>query len=394
MNPATASKALAKYKVLDLTRARAGPTAVKQLADWGAQVIKIEMPERGQAADFASRHSPDFQNLHRNKRSLTLNLKSPEGVDIFKKLALEADVIVENYRPDVKHRLGIDYESIKAINPRIVYGSISGFGQDGPYANRPGVDPIVQGMGGHMMVTGEPGRGPMRSGAAISDVTAGLLCANGIMTALLERETSGEGQWVQTSLIESMIFLLDFQAARWTMAQDLPPQVGNNHPTNAPMGVFKTRDGYITIAPTPGMWPKFCAALGAPTLMERPEYENAEARLENRYDLNAEIDRLTETKVSAEWIEIMNQAGIPCGPIYTLEETFNDPQVQHLGIAQTVASEKLGPTTIIGQPIHLSRTPNRLVSATAECGAHTDEILAEIGYGADEIAALRTREVI
>ena len=394
MSLAPASKALAKYKVLDLTRARAGPTAVKQLADWGAQVIKIELPETGQAADFASRHSPDFQNLHRNKRSLTLNLKSPDGVEIFMQLAREADVIVENYRPDVKHRLGIDYESVKAINPRIVYGSISGFGQDGPYANRAGVDPIVQGMGGHMMVTGEPGRGPMRSGAAISDVGAGLLCANGIMTALLERETSGEGQWVQTSLIEAMIFLLDFQAARWTMSQDLPPQVGNNHPTNAPMGVFKTQDGYITIAPIPAMWPKFCAALGAPELVERPEYQNAESRLENRYQLNAEIDALTETKPSAEWIEIMNETGVPCGPIYTLEETFNDPQVQHLGIAQTVQSAKLGPTTIIGQPIHLSRTPNRLVSATPECGAHTDEILAEVGYSAEEIAAFRDRKVI
>ncbi len=394
MSLTPASKALAKYKVLDLTRARAGPTAVKQLADWGAQVIKIELPETGQAADFASRHSPDFQNLHRNKRSLTLNLKSPEGVKIFMQLAHEADVIVENYRPDVKHRLGIDYESVKAINPRIVYGSISGFGQDGPYANRAGVDPIVQGMGGHMMVTGEPGRGPMRSGAAISDVGAGLLCANGIMTALLERETSGEGQWVQTSLIEAMIFLLDFQAARWTMSQDLPPQVGNNHPTNAPMGVFKTQDGYITIAPIPAMWPKFCTALGAPELVERPEYQNAESRLENRYQLNAEIDALTETKPSAEWIQIMNETGVPCGPIYTLEETFNDPQVQHLGIAQTVESPKLGPTTIIGQPIHLSRTPNRLVSATPECGAHTDEILAEVGYSVEEIAAFRDRKVI
>ncbi len=394
MSQATASTALSKYKVLDLTRARAGPTAVKQLADWGAQVIKIELPETGEAPDFAARHSPDFQNLHRNKRSLTLNLKDPEAVEIFYTLAREADVIVENYRPDVKHRLGIDYESIKAINPRIVYGSISGFGQDGPYANRPGVDPIVQGMGGHMMVTGEPGRGPMRFGAAISDVTAGLLCANGIMTALLEREASGKGQWVQTSLIESMIFLLDFQAARWTMAQDLPPQVGNNHPTNAPMGVFKTQDGYITIAPIPAMWPKFCRALGAPELMERPEYENAEMRLENRYALNAEIDQLTETKVSAEWIKIMNDTGIPCGPIYTLDQTFDDPQVKHLGIAQTVESEKLGPVTIIGQAIHLSRTPSRLVSATAECGAHTDEILAEIGYNPEEIAALRTRKVV
>lgn len=394
MQQATASKALSKYKVLDLTRARAGPTAVRQLADWGAQVIKIELPGSDDTPDFMDRHSPDFQNLHRNKRSMTLNLKHPEGRDIFLQLARDADVIVENYRPDVKHRLGIDYEAIKAINPRIVYGSISGFGQDGPYVDRPGVDPIVQGMGGHMMVTGEPGRGPMRSGAALSDVGAGLLCANGILTALLEREVSGEGQWVQASLIEAMIFLLDFQAARWTMARDLPAQVGNNHPTNAPMGVFKTQDGYITIAASRPMWRKLCVALDAQELLERPEYASAASRVTHRQALNADIERVTQTKVSAEWIEIMNKAGVPCGPIYTLEETFNDPQVQHLGIAQTVESPALGPTTIIGQAFRLSRTPSHLVSAAPECGADTDDILSELGYDTEAIAALRSRQVI
>jgi formyl-CoA transferase len=325
---------------------------------------------------------------------MTLNLKHPEGLDIFKQLARHADVIVENYRPDVKHRLGIDYESIKAINPRLVYGSISGFGQDGPYADRPGVDPIVQGMGGHMMVTGEPGRGPMRSGAALSDVGAGLLCANGILTALLERETSGQGQWVQASLIEAMIFLLDFQAARWTMAQDLPAQVGNNHPTNAPMGVFQTQDGYITIAASRPMWRRLCSALGAPELLERPEYATAASRVTHREALNADIEQVTRTQTSAAWIEILNHAGVPCGPIYTLEETFDDPQVQHLGIAQTVESPKLGPTTIIGQAFRLSRTPSHLVSAAPECGADTDDILRELGYGAEAIAALRARQVI
>jgi crotonobetainyl-CoA:carnitine CoA-transferase CaiB-like acyl-CoA transferase len=394
MRHTPASKALAKYKVLDLTRARAGPTAVRQLADWGAQVIKMEMPGSDATPDFMDRHSPDFQNLHRNKRSMTLNLKHPEGLDIFKQLARHADVIVENYRPDVKHRLSIDYAAIKAINSRIIYASISGFGQDGPYVDRPGVDPIVQGMGGHMMVTGEHGRGPMRSGAALSDVGAGLLCANGILTALLEREDSGEGQWVQASLIEAMIFLLDFQAARWTMAHDLPAQVGNNHPTNAPMGVFKTQDGYITIAASRPMWRKFCGALGAPELTTRPEYDTADRRVKNREALNADIERVTQTKASAEWIEIMNKAGVPCGPIYTLEETFNDPQVQHLGTAQTVESATLGPTTIIGQAFRLSRTPSRLVSAAPECGADTDDILRELGYEAETIAVLRARRVI
>ena len=291
-----ASTVLSKYKVLDLTRARAGPTAVKQLADWGASVIKIELPDTGGPSDFAERHSPDFQNLHRNKRSLSLNLKEPKGVEIFKKLAENADVIIENYRPNVKNRLGIDYETIKAINPRIVYGSISGFGQSGPYRDRPGVDPIIQGMGGHMWVTGEPGRGPMRSGAAISDVTAGLLLANGVCMALIERETSGEGQWVHTSLIEAMIFLLDFQAARWTMKRELPGQVGNNHPTNSPMGVFKSSDGYFTIAPTPGMWKKFCTTIGREDLTDHPDYAKASDRAKNREALNIEIDAATSQK--------------------------------------------------------------------------------------------------
>jgi formyl-CoA transferase len=394
MTAESASTVLAKYKVLDLTRARAGPTAVKQLADWGAQVIKVEMPESGAASDFAVRHGADFQNLHRNKRSLTLNLKAPEGVAIFMQLAAQADVVIENYRPDVKHRLGVDYESVKAINPRIVYGSISGFGQDGPYANRPGVDPVIQGMGGHMWVTGEPGRGPMRSGAAISDVTAGLLCANGVLMALLEREHSGEGQWVHTSLIEAMIFLLDFQAARWTMSEELPGQVGNNHPTHSPMGVFKTADGYVTIAPTPAMWSRICSALGRPDLEHHADYATAASRAAHREALNTQVDAVTVTKSSLEWIAIMNEAGIPCGPIYTLAETFADPQVQHLGIAQTVQSQTLGPLTLIGQAIHMSRTPNRLVSATAECGAHTDEILDELGYAAGEVTQLRATGVV
>ena len=389
-----ASEVLSGYKVLDLTRARAGPTAARQMADWGADVIKIEAAGSPGSGDLGRRHGPDFQNLHRNKRSLTLDLKSPDGVGIFMKLAESADVIVENYRPDVKFRLGIDYESVRAINPRIVYASISGFGQDGPYRDRPGLDQIAQGMGGHMMVTGEAGQGPMRSGAAISDMTAGLLAANGIMMALLERERSGEGQWVQSTLLEAQIFLLDFQAARWLIDKEVPPQVGNNHPTNSPMGAYRTRDGHINIAPMPHMWEKLCRVIGRPELIDDPDYATYEARYDNRPALNATIEETVSERDSQEWIELLNEAGIPCGPIYTLDQTFADEQVRHLGVAQTVKSGELGPIEVIGQPVHLSRTPNHMVAAAPEYGEHTDEVLGEIGYSADDVSGFRDRGVV
>src|SRR3954453_20334016 len=231
------------FTVLDLTAHRAGPTAVRQLADWGADVIKIEMPDEHTDATGSRRDGPDFQNLHRNKRSLSLNLKSKEGLAIFMKLAEKADVVVENFKSTVKHRLGVDYEAVKKINPRIVYGSISGFGQDGPYEGRAGVDQIAQGMGGLMSITGHPGGGPIRVGIAINDTSAGLLLANGIVLALLDRERTGEGQVVSTSLIEAQIYMLDFQAARYLMAGEIPRQEGNNHPTGIGTGTFQTSDG-------------------------------------------------------------------------------------------------------------------------------------------------------
>ena len=389
-----AAAVLSDYVVLDLTRARAGPTAARQMADWGADVIKIETPGETGGGDLGRRHGPDFQNLHRNKRSLTLDLKSPEGHEIFMRMAAKADVVIENYRPPVKHRLGIDYEALKAVNPGIVYASISGFGQDGPYALRPGLDQIAQGMGGHMSVTGAPGEGPMRSGAAISDMTAGLLAANGILLALLERERSGEGQWIQSSLLEAQIFLLDFQAARWLVDREVPPQVGNNHPTNTPMGVFRTADGHINIAPMPHMWKKLCTSIGRADLIDNPDFETYEARSEHRDQLNAEIESVTLGKPSQDWIDLLNADGIPCGPIYSLDQTFNDPQVKHLGVAQTVNSPVRGEIEIIGQPVHLSRTPSHLAAPAPEYGGDNDEVLAEFGCSSDEIEGLRERGVI
>ena len=361
-------------------------------------MIKIETPGAPDSADLGRRDGPDFQNLHRNKKSMTLDLKSDEGRAIFHKMAAEADVVVENMRPGVKHRLQVDYETLKAINPRIIYASISGFGQDGPYAERPCLDQIAQGMGGHMMVTGEPGTGPMRSGAALSDMTAGILCANGIALALLERERSGEGQWVDTSLVEAMIFLLDFQAASWTFDRKVPSQAGNHHPSIAPMGAFRTKDSYINIAPMPEMWARFCKTTGLDALVDDPRFSTFDARYENRPALIGEIEKVTTTQTSAYWIELLNGARIPCGPIYTLDEVFADPQVIHSGIAKKVTSAKLGEFEIVGQPLHMTRTPNRhdanIATAAPEYGEHTTDILQRYGYSDSEIAALGKDGVI
>ncbi|MEE2761065.1 MAG: CoA transferase [Pseudomonadota bacterium] len=394
MSHQAASKALDQFLVLDLTRARAGPTAARQLADFGARVIKIELPGDPMYGDFGTRHGPDFQNLHRNKESITLNLKKPRGTEIFLKLVKKADVVVENYRPPVKFNLGIDYESLKKLNPRIVYASISGFGQDGPYANRPGLDQVAQGMGGHMSVTGEPGGGPVRSGAAISDMTAGLLTAGGIFAALLERENSGEGQWLHTSLLEAQIFLLDFQAARWLVDKDVPGQVGNNHPTNVPMGTFPTEDSHVNVAPTAAMWAKFCATMELEELEQDPDYATTQARRDNRGHLNDIIAEKTRQKTTAEWVELLNSARIPCGPINRMDQVFADEQVKHLGVAQVMHSPVCGDVEIIGQPVHLTRTPSNIAQPTPEMGEHTESVLAEVGILGAELEQLKSAGVI
>jgi formyl-CoA transferase len=390
-----ASKALARFTVLDLTRVRSGPTCVRQLADWGANVVKIESPPGVEEPMGGPREGPDFQNLHRNKRSMTLNLKSPEGLAAFKRMVKKADVVVENFRPDVKKRLGVEYKTLARINPRIVYASISGFGQTGPYANRPGFDQIAQGMGGLMSITGLPGQGPVRVGIPVADLTAGLFAALGILVALLEREKSKKGQHIETSLLQAQIFMLDFQGARYLVSGEVAKQAGNNHPTSIPTGVFKTKDGYINIATTgQKIWQRFCETAGATALMENPDYQNAAARSKNRDALSAQIDRHLASATSAEWVERFNAAGVPCGPIYSIDQMFADPQVRHLGIAQSVTKKDKNKMQLIGQPMLLSRTPSRLVARPPELGEHTNAILKEFGFSKKDIAALHKAKAV
>jgi formyl-CoA transferase len=387
---------LSKIKILDLTRARAGPTAVRQLVDWGADAIKIEMPG-GRSGDGmgGNRHGFDFQNLHRNKRGMSLNLKHPKGVEIFKQLAKDADVIVENYRADVKHRLGIDYETIRQINPRIVYGSISGFGQEGPYRDRPGVDQIAQGLGGLMSITGLPDHGPVRVGIPISDLCSGIFLAQGILIALLEREWTGEGKWVSTSLLEAMISMLDFQGSRWTMAGEVAPQAGNNHPTGIPTGMFKTQNGYINIAASGAdLYARMCKAMGREDLLTDERYATSGARYRNRDALNAVIESMTKERPSEEWIKLLNEAGVPCGPVNSIDQTFADEQVQFLEMAQAVTSPLLGELNILGHPVSWNGQRNPLRKSAPELGEDNQVILTGLGYSEDEIARLEKEGVI
>ena len=387
---------LSRFTVLDLTRVRSGPAAVRQFADWGAHVIKIEQP--GQASDDkpgGSAQFADYQNTHRNKRSITLNLKHPKGKALFMQLVKQADVVVENYRPSVKDKLGIDYESLKTVNPRIVLASVSGFGQDGPYRERPGLDQIAQGIGGIMSVTGEPGRGPMRAGIPVADLTSGLFCAIGTLVALLEREESGEGQWIHTSLLQAQVWLMDFQAMRWLMNQEIPGQSGNDHPTSSPTGVFTTADGHMNIAAMGNdIFERLCRVIGAEQLIHDERFKTVALRGKNRPTLNEAINQCTQTQTTAVWIERMNKAGVPCGPILNMQQTMQDPQVRHLNMAQPIKHPKLGDIEVVGQAVQMSRSPLRPFGAAPELGEHNAEVYASLGLDAAALQALKEEGII
>jgi formyl-CoA transferase len=390
-----ASQALSRFRVVDMTQVRAGPTAARQLADWGADVIQVQMPEHMRGDDtLGGQEGSDYQYTHRNKRSITLNLKEPEGIAVLKKLVATADVLLENFRPGVKKRLGIDFEALSAVNPRLVYASISGFGQTGPYATRPGFDQIAQGMGGLMSVTGLPGQGPVRVGIPIADLCGGIFAAYGVTVALLEREQSGKGQWLHTSLLEAMIYMMDFQTSRWTIDHEIPGQAGNFHPTSIPTGVYKTKDGHINIAVFGGkIWERFAEAMGAPEWVTDERSRTKSNRSVHRDWLNAEIEKRLREDTSDHWIEKLNAAGVACGRINNLRETFEEPQVRHLGILKNVTSPHLGEQVLMGQPVTLTRTPSTIARAAPRRGEHSEEVLREIGYAPEELARMKSAGV-
>ena len=390
-----ASTALQRFRVIDLTQVRAGPTACRQLADWGADVIQVQMPEHMRGDDtLGGQDGSDYQYTHRNKRSVTLNLKEAEGISVLKRLIATADVVVENFRPDVKFRLGIDYESLAKDQPRLVYASISGFGQTGPLANRPGFDQIAQGMGGLMSVTGLPEQGPVRVGIPIADLCAGIFAAQGILVALLERETSGKGQWLHTSLLESMVYMMDFQTSRWLIDGEVATQAGNYHPTSIPTGVYKARDGYMNIAVFGSkIWERFCATLGAPEWVSDERFRDKASRSINRDALNAAINARLVNQDRDYWIEHFNADGVACGHINNVQEVFEEPQIQHLQMVQDVVSKHLGSQRLMGQPMQLERTPSRIARAAPRRGEHTEEVLGELGLGAADLARMKSTGV-
>src|ERR1700759_509081 len=388
---------LSRFKVIDLTLARAGPSCVRTLADWGADVIRVEPPpDAGEAGELVGRRDgSDFQNLHRNKRAITLNLKSDEGREILLRLAEQADVVVENMRPGVTKRLGVDYESVRQRNQRVVYGSISGFGQCGPYTWRPSIDQIAQGMSGIMSVTGIPGQGPVRVGVAVTDIMAGAFLAQGILIALLDREVSGQGRWVQTSLIEAGLTLLDFQATRWTMDKKIPPQEGNNHPTNPPMGCFRTADGHINIVATSNKnFQIFCKLIDRQDMAADPRFVSTASRRQNKQAMNEIIAAALLAKTTAEWFDLIVAAELPGGPVYNIKQAFADPQVEALKLKRSVKHPRLGELDLVAQPCQITGFDRDIRTATPDLGENNNKILGSLGYSAEEIEKLKAARVI
>ena len=368
-------------RVVDLTRARSGPTCVRQLADLGADVVQVADPRSGDIA------GSDSANLQRNKRSVALDLHHPDGLAAFLALTDRADVLVENMRPSVKHRLGIGPEVLCERNPRLVYASISGFGQTGPYAERGGLDQVAQGMGGVMSVTGPPGTGPWRVGIAISDTASGTFLTQGVLAALYARERTGRGQWVHTSLLEAMVNFMDFQACRWLTDGEVPPQQGNDHPTFFPMGTYRCADGYVNIAGLKGL-DAFLGALGLDDLLDDPRFATDDARKANRVEFNAACEERLTTMTVVECVEQLNALDIPAGPVYSVDQVFADPQVEQLDLYERRDDAAGNSVALLRYPVTLTGTPASIRSGPPRSGGDTRAVLAELGYDPEAVAAL------
>jgi formyl-CoA transferase len=385
------SAALSDVTVIDLTTVRSGPTCTKILADFGADVVRVERPGESDRGRVFFDHA----DLHRNKKSVVLDLQDERGVAILKRWAQRADVVVENYRPEVKRRLGVDYETLSRANPRLVYGSISGFGQEGPYRDRPGYDQIVQGMSGLMWLTGTEESAPLRVGIPIGDLLAGYFCAMGILVALLERQRSGRGQHVTTSLLEALTGSLSFQAAKYLNTGEVPPPVGNHHPLTAPMGVYRAQDGFLNLAVgNDEMWRRLCRVLGVPALADDRRFARNQARVTNRAAVDAIVVERLAARPVAEWVTTLNEAGVACGPISRLDQVFGDPQVRRAGLVHEHEHPAFGPVKVLGLPVGLSRTPPTVRTPAPVPGAHTREVLAALGYAPAEIDALAEAGVV
>ena len=393
-------KALEGIKVLDLSRALAGPYCTMMLADMGAEVIKLEMPGKGDDSrswgpPFVEGESAYFMSINRNKKSITLNMKNEQSKEIVTKLIKQADVLVENFRPGAMDRLGFGYDAVKEMNPGIIYSSISGFGQDGPYRMLPGFDQVLQGMGGLMSITGEPGGPPIKVGVAIADIAGGMFAAFGIVTALFNREKTGKGQMVDVSLLDSQVAWLTYRAGAYFASGEVPQPVGSGHPVIVPYQAFKAKDVYINIAVgNDQLWEKFCKAVGLESVMDDPKFATNAKRVENRGEIVKIVGDLIVTKEGQEWLNILEEAGVPCGPIYSVDKIFSDPQVLHRQMMQELDHTKVGKVKVTGIPVKLSETPGEVQTPPPYLGEHTQEVLKELGYGDQDLETLRQEKVI
>ncbi len=393
-------KALQELVVLDLTRVLAGPYASMMLADFGANVIKIETPDGGDDSrafgPFAGTESIYFMSLNRNKRSMTLNLKSPEGKQLFMDMVKTADVVLENYRPGTMEKLGLGYETLQEINPRIIYAACSGFGHTGPYRSRPAYDVIVQGMGGVMSITGQEAGEPTRVGASIGDINAGLFTVIGILTALHHRTHTGKGQKVDVGMLDCQVAILENAIARYLASGKVPGPLGNRHPSITPFEPFKARDGYVIIAVgNDKLWEKFCHLIERPELINDERFATNPGRTENQRQLKAILDDVFPDKTVGEWLQALEGEGIPCGPLNTVDKVINDPQIKAREMIVETVHSVAGAVKMAGVPIKLSLTPGVVEKPAPLLGQHTQEILNDmLGLTGEQIAELRSKKVL